>query len=83
MGVTCALRKRGNFMMTVIVIVGAALAFITWGVTRKSRLGHWMRVVVMFFSGGFIFPHVLTENEDIGNNPIDKRANDSSLPKSG
>jgi len=33
--------------------------------TRKSRSGHWARVVVMFLSLGFIFPHALTENMDI------------------
>jgi hypothetical protein len=32
---------------------------------KKSRLGHWAKVVVMFLSGGFIFPHALTEDEDI------------------
>jgi len=32
---------------------------------RKVRIGHWVRVVVMFLSGGFIFPHALTEDEDI------------------
>ncbi len=31
---------------------------------RKSRLGHWLRVVVMFLSFGFIFPHAMTEDED-------------------
>ena len=32
---------------------------------RKLRLGHWLRVVVMFLSGGFIFPHAMTEDDDI------------------
>ena len=31
---------------------------------RQSRPGHWLRVVVMFLSGGFIFPHAMTEDED-------------------
>jgi hypothetical protein len=31
---------------------------------KKSRLGHWAKVVVMFLSFGFIFPHALTEDED-------------------
>jgi hypothetical protein len=44
------------------------LGVIVWGSTRKSRLGHWMRVAVMFLSGGFIFPHALNEDEDIANN---------------
>ena len=33
--------------------------------TFKSRFGHWVRVVVMFLSFGFIFPHVLTESTEI------------------
>jgi len=33
--------------------------------TRKSRLGHCVRVAVMFLSGGFIFPHAMTEDDDI------------------
>ena len=32
---------------------------------RKLRLAHWLRVVVMFLSGGFIFPHAMTEDDDI------------------
>ena len=28
------------------------------------KLGHWGRVAVMFLSGGFIFPHALTEDMD-------------------
>jgi hypothetical protein len=31
----------------------------------KSRLGHLMRVVVMFLSFGFIFPHAMTEDDNI------------------
>ena len=31
---------------------------------RKSRLGHWVRVAVMILSGGFIFPHAMTEDMD-------------------
>ena len=33
--------------------------------TGKRRLGHWARVVVMFLSFGFVFPHAMTENHDI------------------
>jgi hypothetical protein len=51
-------------MVTTIVIIAAVLAVIVWGSTRKTKLGHWMRVVVMFLSGGFIFPHALTEDDD-------------------
>ena len=37
----------------------------TTGSKRKTRIGHWIRVVVMFLTGAFIFPHALTEDEDI------------------
>ncbi len=30
----------------------------------QKRVGHWLRVVVMFLSGGFIFPHALTEDDE-------------------
>jgi len=39
---------------------------------RKSRIGHWVRVAVMFLSGGFIFPHALTEDDDISKYDADK-----------
>jgi hypothetical protein len=39
---------------------------------RKSRIGHWVRVAVMFLSGGFIFPHALTEDDDIAKYDADK-----------
>ncbi len=41
---------------------------------RESRLGHWVRVVVMFLSWGFIFPHAMTEDEDIAKVHPDKDA---------
>ena len=41
---------------------------------RKSRFLHWIRVVVMFLSFGFIFPHVMTEDEDIAKDVPDKDA---------
>ena len=28
-----------------------------------SRIGHWIRVIVMFLSFGFIFPHAMTEDD--------------------
>jgi hypothetical protein len=34
------------------------------GKSGLSRLGHWMRVAVMILSGGFIFPHAMTEDMD-------------------
>jgi hypothetical protein len=30
-----------------------------------NRGGHWLRVAVMCLSFGFIFPHAMTENDDI------------------
>ena len=35
--------------------------------SRGKKVGHWARVGVMFLSGGFIFPHAMTENEVAGN----------------
>ncbi len=29
-----------------------------------KTFGHWVRVAVMFMSGGFIFPHAMTEVHD-------------------
>ena len=31
---------------------------------RRSRFWHWTRVAVSFMSGGFIFPHALTEDDE-------------------
>ena len=42
--------------------------------TGKSRFLHWMRVVVGFLSFGFIFPHAMTEDEDIAKHVPDKDA---------
>jgi hypothetical protein len=39
-----------------------------------SRLLHWVRVAVMVLSGGFIFPHAMTENMDIAKHDADKDA---------
>ncbi len=41
---------------------------------RKGRFGHWVRVAVMFLSGGFIFPHALTEDVDLAKFDADKDA---------
>jgi hypothetical protein len=41
---------------------------------RKSRIGHWVRVAVMFLSGGFIFPHAMTEDMDVAKHDADKDA---------
>jgi hypothetical protein len=40
----------------------------------KGRFWHWVRVVVSFLSFGFIFPHAMTEDMDIGNHTTDKEA---------
>jgi hypothetical protein len=32
--------------------------------SKANRIGHWARVGVMFISGGFIFPHAMTEDDD-------------------
>ncbi len=44
------------------------------GSMRKSRLGHWVRVAVMFLSGGFIFPHAMTEDMTVAKYDADKDA---------
>jgi hypothetical protein len=50
----------------------------------KSKIGHWIRVVVSILSFGFIFPHAFTEyDDDIANHSTDKEAKDSPPPKSG
>jgi hypothetical protein len=41
---------------------------------RKSGFAHWVRVVVMFLSFGFIFPHAMTEDEDIAKYGTNKDA---------
>jgi hypothetical protein len=50
------------------------LGLIVWATTRKSRLGHWGRVAVMFLSAGFIFPHAMTEDQDIAKYDTNKDA---------
>ena len=42
--------------------------------TLINRIGYWVRVVVMCLSFGFIFPHVLTEDDDIAKHDADKLA---------
>jgi hypothetical protein len=42
--------------------------------TSMNRIGHWGRVAVMFLSGGFIFPHAMTEDDDIVKHDADKEA---------
>lgn len=31
---------------------------------NNRRIGHWIRVAVMFLSGGFVFPHAMTEDDE-------------------
>jgi hypothetical protein len=38
----------------------------------KHTPGHWVRVVVMCLSGGFIFPNAMTEDDDITKYHYDK-----------
>ncbi|MEI9476586.1 MAG: hypothetical protein WCO26_08430 [Deltaproteobacteria bacterium] len=57
-----------------IAIMLVVLGLIVWATTRKSRLGHWARVAVMFMSGGFVFPHAMNEDDDIAKNDADKGA---------
>jgi hypothetical protein len=42
--------------------------------TLMNRFGHWVRIAVMFLSGGFIFPHAMTEDDDIVKHDADKEA---------
>ena len=37
-----------------------------------SRVGHLVRVAVMFLSFGFIFPHAMTEDKNITQSGSDK-----------
>jgi hypothetical protein len=40
----------------------------TTDLARKG-IGHWGRVAVMLLSGGFIYPHAMTEHDDIAIKP--------------
>jgi len=42
--------------------------------SRPSRFGHWVRVMVMFLSFGFIFPHAMTENTEITEQIADQKS---------
>ena len=61
-------------MWFVIAIILVALCLIVWATTRKSRVGHSARVALMFMSGGFVFPHAMSEGEDIAKRDADKGA---------
>ena len=37
----------------------------TTDLARKSSIGHWGRVAAMILSGGFIYPHAMTEYDEI------------------
>lgn len=53
-----------------------------------SSFGHWVRVAVMFMTGGFVFPHAMTENDDAGRS-VEKKLStvgetpQAPLPRSG
>ena len=51
-------------MWLAIAVIVVALGVIIWATTRKTRIGHWARLVVFFLSGGFVFANVMTEEED-------------------
>jgi len=57
-----------------IAIVLVVLGFIVWATTRKNRLGHWARRAMCILSGGFIFPHAFTEDDDIAKHDADNGA---------
>jgi hypothetical protein len=40
--------------------------------TLKSSIGHWVRVAVACLICGFIFPHAMTENDDIVKHDVGK-----------
>ena len=42
--------------------------------SKGNRIGHWARVAVMFMSGGFVFPHAMSEDDDIAKDDADKGA---------
>lgn len=52
-------------MWLAIAIAVVALGLIIWATTRKTRLGHWARLVVFFLSAGFVFANIMTEDEDL------------------
>jgi hypothetical protein len=41
----------------------------TTDLAHKSSIGHWGRVTAMFLSFGFIFPHAMTEFDDVVTKP--------------
>jgi hypothetical protein len=41
----------------------------------KNKFGHLVRVAVMFLSFGFVFPHAMTEDENIAKFGADKNPN--------
>jgi len=61
-------------MWFIIAIILVVLGLIVWATTRKSRLGHWARVAVMFMSGGFVFAHAMAEDDDIAKSDAEKGA---------
>ena len=61
-------------MWTAIAIAVAVLGIIVWGVTRKSKFGHWSRITVSILTGCFVFPHAFTENDEVAGNGVNRNA---------
>ena len=32
--------------------------------SKRKKLGHWIRITVSVLSGGFVFPHAFTEDDE-------------------
>ena len=40
-----------------------------------EKISHWAKVTIMFLSGGFVFPHAMTEYEDTDSQPEHHKKN--------
>ncbi len=61
-------------MWFIIAIILVVLGLVVWATTRKGKVGYLARVAVMFMSGGFVFPHAMSESEDSAKPDADKGA---------
>lgn len=57
-----------------IAVIIAVLGLFICGVIHKGKFGHWARITVSILSGCFIFPHALTENDEVARRGGDKNA---------
>ncbi len=57
-----------------IAIIAVVLGLFICGVTHKGKFGHWARITLGILSGGFIFPHAFTENDEVAEQGADKNA---------